>query len=258
MKTCLACMLVLAACSTAPSPGEAPPDAPASESVANGGSIVMFSEPEGAGFVAEVYASATPDQLVLPAYGDGHCDIVPPAGPFATVVDRGLGASLVASDGVTTLTAADSPDYTLGIAEGLLPDVDHDGTIHFYGVGDAGHPSSATWQLASDAGPIATIAIPDQVSQKEITFVVAAGDATVHFGGGTNAQFLEIDAGGAGGTAACYPPSGTTSFTIPQDVVTTVAGTDHLINVNVFAKNRTLVTIGGRGVVVIGQSQNLD
>lgn len=258
MKSRLACLLALAACSAAPSPGESPPDAPPSESVPNGGAIVLFSEPEGTGVVAELFASATPDQLVLPAYGDGHCDFAATATSFPTVVDRGLGASLIASDGVTTLTAPDSPEYTLGIAEGLLQEVDHDGTIHFYGASDANHPSSATWRLSTADGPIATIAIPGQVEQQETSFVVAAGDATVHFGGGTNAQFLEIDAGGAGGTVACYPPSGTTRFTIPPEVVTAIAGTDHLIGVDVYAKNRTLVTIGGRGVVVIGQSQNLD
>jgi len=245
---------LVAACTTSrPSPPA--PSGP----VPDGGTIVLFAEPDGFGILAEVFATSTPNTVTIPTTGDGHCDVSPVDAALPQVTDQDLGATLVARDGSTTLTADASTTSMLGIAEGLLPQVMRLGSAYLYQAGVAGQqPFGTTWTIATTDATLATVEIPQAIQQQETTIVYTAGQAAViHFSDVADADFVEIDLEGDAGEAVCYPSLGSTSFAAPASVLAAIAGNDS-IGVSVFAKNRSIITLAGRQVVVSGQSQNLD
>lgn len=259
------CLLVAAACGGNPStvdaslsgPDGSQPDARV-ESGRAGGTIAVFAEPEGFGMLAEFYDAATPDPGTALTTGDGHCDVRPPL-PTVTVVDRDIGASFTATGDLGTMTAMRDAN-SIGLADFLLPQVDHTGPTFYYfasdGIGMSGF--SSTWTITTDAGPLATITVPDLLIQADSMIIHTAGEpATVNYKGGAGAQYLEILLSSDGGTARCYPPLGT-SFTVPAAVLDAIVIADTAASVNVFAYNREVVTLGGRDVIVAGVSQNLD
>jgi hypothetical protein len=255
MRFALVCFVT--AC-TATSPHSKPPP---NDQQSNGGTIVVWAEPEGHGVFAELFDSTTPDALVpLPAFGDGHCDVTPLIPAMPQVVDRDLGATLNLTSETEQLSALVSNVVDFGLAQVLLPTVNHAGTTYFYGAMTTSSPGFGTaWQVADAEGTLATVAIPSQVVQHETGILnVPGNDNTIHWTGGGEAQLIEIDLLGAGANATCYPVAGATSFLPSAALVAQIAGTDRQIGVEVFAKNRQVVAVDGRDVLVTGQSQNLD
>ena len=243
----------------------APPDAGTQPVPRNGGTIVAFAEPEGSGFLVELFASASPDLVTPITYGDGHCDVValPTLPTEITAVDRDLGAAVIGTVGTASITATVAHDVNVGIADFLLPPTTHARTedvFFYFGSMVTDEPAFATsWTFRNEAGPLGAIDIPDRVFQDD-SFIAYQPHvaATVRYSGGTTAQFFHVHVGGAGGVADCYPAPHTTSFTVPADVLDAIAGTGASFGVNVFAKNRAVVTLGDREVTVVGVAQNLD
>jgi hypothetical protein len=259
------CLVVVAACgdNSHNDVDAAPPqpDAPIAGGgdPLDGGTIVMFAEPEGTGFLIELYDSTTKGRDLAPIVADGHCDVRPPLTVLdTTVVDRDLGPAVTAFDGTHTVTADVADTITFGLADFLLPEVERSGTVFFYGAG--GEPVfDSTWMLTTDAGPLATVAVPQQVFQDAIGDPHTAGEPwTIAYSGGANADYIDIYVAGANGTADCYAVPGTTSFTIPAAVLDAIIDDNGSAGVNVFAYNRSVQTIAGRHVVVAGVAQNLD
>lgn len=224
----------------------------------NGGAITVFAELEGWGFFAELYASSDPDTLVLPSVGDGHCELAP-FDALPNVIDRELDASLSASSPLANLIAQPTGD---GLAEADLPQATYvDGSSVRYGAVDATTVAGfdTTWQLAYGGQALATITVPAQLTKADSQVRHLPGQSQiVQWTGGADAEYIELDLGADLGRAICYPPAGATSFVVPARVIDAIAAVDGSASVTVFAKNRAVVTIDGREVVVTGVSQNLD
>ena len=175
------CLLVAAACGASNHIDVDGPPAQPDARVASGragGTIAVFAEPEGFGMLAEFYDAATPDPGTALATNDGHCDVRPPL-PTVTVVDRDLGAAFTATGDLGTMTAMRDAN-AIGLADFLLPLVDHTGpTVYYFasdGIGTSGF--SSTWTITTDAGPAGTITVPDLLIQADSMIVHTATPVT--------------------------------------------------------------------------------
>jgi hypothetical protein len=251
--TRLALLASLAACSTraaAPKPDAAPPFAD------NGGAILVRNNIYGFELVAELFESATPDALPALAVGDGHCDVQANAAPPPVVVDRDLGPTITALSGDVTLVANTSAMPCAGGCEFVAP-VAHSGAVHYYAsqlVPPTMRDIASSWSVGDAAGALVTVRVPGVVRPflNGVTYTRGA-PAEIMYTGGEDADYIELDVGGA----ICYAPGGSTSFTIPAAVLDAVA-TSSVVNVVAIAHATSVVAIDGSAVLVHGVADDFD
>lgn len=223
-----------------------------------GGVILVRAMPEGFGFDVHLYASMTPEALPPLTIGDGHCDVGSPwMSPFLPpwlpdpieATDLDLGPTVTADGPLGSFQA--TPESAMSFD-------------YLYGQAFADPPYGSTWTISNagsasglPAGLLATVKLPGKIDLGNTSeLLITPGEAVeATFSGGAGADTIHMHIQGTSGSADCYPPPGATSFVIPAEITSAVGA--HA-TIYLFAEKVDVVTIGGRDVLVVGETDNLD
>lgn len=215
-----------------------------------GGVILVRAMPEGFAFDVHLYASTTPEALPPLTIGDGHCDVGSP-----WTADLIVGTDLDLGPTVT----ADGPLGSFQATPASATSFDY-----LYGHASADPPYESTWAISNagsasglPASSLATVKLPGKIDLgNTLEISITPGEAVeATFSGGAGADTIHMHIQGSSGSADCYPPPGATSFVIPAEITSAVGAQ---ATIYLYAEKIDVITIGGRDVLVIGETDNLD